>query len=166
MNQVHVAQLWLCLLVPNFVARLKRQKIQFGPESTLNWGSRWNWNYSGQKPFQDLSFKNVRNHIIFKKWLDPWRISGIKRFNIISSVDVQYVNRGSSFMESSMLWIDWPCKERANGSILICFWYWLFFHLALYLMIHWLPIHLINLATRVGNSSSVRNQKYVKIMQL
>ena len=57
-----VAQLWLCLLVPIFVPRLKRQKIQFGPESTLGWGSQWNSNYSGQNLSKTSRSKCLQSH--------------------------------------------------------------------------------------------------------
>ena len=51
-------QLWPGLLGPNFVPRLKRQKIQFGPKLTFRFQRRWNSKLLRSKPFKGVFFLN------------------------------------------------------------------------------------------------------------
>ena len=148
------AQLWPGLLGPNFVPRLKRQKIQFGPKLTFRFQRRWNSKLLRSKPFQGVFFLNNIPTLIFLNDIptllqslyfsrndkspiaekvmgslfDIWffaclRISkeSLQEWNLKYLVDFQYVNisnmsiyPGSSFMESSMLSIDCPCKRKGN----------------------------------------------------
>ena len=116
-------------IVPNFVPRLKRQKIQFGPKLTLS----LEVNEIQTAMVNTIPIPLVQQcpqscnflEIISGDYHWYYQARKQKRFNVIYLVDFQYVNIGSSFMESSMLSIDCSCKERAHGSILICFSYWL-----------------------------------------